>query len=77
MIEVGQRVIVITDKGLAYDAKVTARALGDSGPCAYKVTLNDRGPEQLGQWHKACDVFVPEMTEEQDEQDDLDSFLKK
>jgi len=59
MFDVGQKVLVLTDKGVAYDATIIARATGDSGPGAYKVVLNDRGPEQLGQWHKADDVFLP------------------
>ena len=33
---------------------------GDDGAGAYKVTLDGSGPEQLGQWHKAGDVFVRE-----------------
>jgi hypothetical protein len=77
MFDVGQRVIVITEKGLAYDATVLERARGDGEAGAYKVVLNDRGPEQLGQWHRACDVFLPEKSEEQEEQVSMDSFLRK
>jgi hypothetical protein len=76
MFEVGQRVTVITDKGLSYDATIVARAKGDDGPGAYKVVLNDRGPEQLGQWHKAADVFLPERTGEEDEQESMDNYIK-
>ena len=77
MFDVGQRVIVITDKGLAYDATVLERAQGDGGPGAYKVVLNDRGPEQLGQWHKACDVFTLEKSDDEDEaESSIESFLR-
>ena len=64
MFDVGQKVIVVADKGIAYDGIIQARATGDNGPGAYKVTLDGSGPEQMGQWHKAADVFVREKTEE-------------
>jgi hypothetical protein len=60
MFDVGQKVMVVTDKGVAYDATILAKAKGDHGPGAYKVAIHSLGPEQLGQWHKAADVFVPE-----------------
>jgi hypothetical protein len=41
---------------------------GDNGPGAYKVTLDGSGPEQMGQWHKAGDVFVREKTEDDETQ---------
>jgi hypothetical protein len=65
MYDVGQKVTVITDKGIAYGGVIRARATGDNGPGAYKVVLDGSGPDQLGQWHKACDVFVPEKSDEE------------
>ncbi len=58
MYEVGQEVTVITDKGVAYNGVVMARATGDDGQKAYKIALEGGGLTQLGQWHKAGDVFV-------------------
>jgi hypothetical protein len=55
---------VIADKGIAYDGVILARATGDNGPGAYKVVLGGSGPEQMGQWHKASDVFVREKDDE-------------
>lgn len=60
MFDIGQGVIVITDKGISYDATILARAKGEGGQTAYKVTLLGHGPDQLGQWHKATDVFLQE-----------------
>jgi hypothetical protein len=65
MFDVGQKVTVITDKGIAYDGVILSRATGDDGAGAYKVTLEGSGPEQLGQWHKAGDVFVREKAAEE------------
>ena len=64
MFDVGQKVTVIADKGIAYDGTIFARAMGDNGPGAYKIALDGRGLEQLGQWHKASDVFVREKTDD-------------
>jgi hypothetical protein len=75
MLEVGQKVLVISDKGIAYDATILARAKGEDGPPAYKVALNERGPEQLGQWHRACNIFLPEVTESSKEPEEDDDFL--
>ena len=58
MFELDQEVVVITDKGIAYEGFILARAKGDDGSGAYKIGLEGRGFEQSGQWHKACDVFV-------------------
>jgi hypothetical protein len=58
MFDVGQKVTVITDKGIAYDGIILASATGDNGPGAYRITLDGAGPEQMAQWHKAADVFV-------------------
>ncbi|MGA3370824.1 MAG: hypothetical protein ABSC48_03580 [Terracidiphilus sp.] len=66
MFEVGQKVTVITDK-LAYDGIILARATGDNGPGAYKITLDGAGPDQMGQWHKAGDVFLREEKEDDTE----------
>jgi hypothetical protein len=62
MLKRGQTVIVITDKGIAYQADIVATAKDDSGQAAYKVAVHGMGGEQLGQWHKAGDVFVEEQT---------------
>jgi hypothetical protein len=67
MFDVGQKVTVITDKGIAYDGVILVRATGDNGPGAYKVTLDGGGREQMGQWHKAADVFVREEKDEDSE----------
>jgi hypothetical protein len=75
MFEVGQKVTVITDK-LAYDGVILARATGDNGPGAYKVTLDGAGLEQMGQWHKACDVFVREEKDD-DTQISWEDFTKR
>jgi hypothetical protein len=74
MFNVGDRVMVITDKGVAYDATILARAKGDHGTGAYKVAQHGLGPEQLGQWHRACEIFLPEKNEEKP--DDSESFMK-
>ena len=74
MFDLGQPVLVIADKVISYEGIVTARATGDDGgTAAYQVAL--RGGEQLGQWHKACDVFVVEEAK-QEEADTAESFLK-
>jgi hypothetical protein len=57
-IEVGQEVMVIGDKGVAYVGYVMATATSVDGQKAYKVALEGGGLQQLGQWHKACDIFV-------------------
>jgi hypothetical protein len=74
--ELGQRVVVITDHGTPYDATILATAKGDNGPGAYKVAPYGRGPEQLGQWHKASDVFAPDQTDEE-KKDSWNSWLKE
>ena len=63
MLKRGQTVIVISDKGIAYQADIVATAKDDSGRAAYKVAVHGMGGEQLGQWHKAGDVFVEEHSE--------------
>jgi hypothetical protein len=74
MFDIGQKVVVITDNEISFDAVILARAKGDNGPGAYKVALNDSGAEESGQWHKACEVFVPERTVEE-ERASWDGFL--
>lgn len=64
MFDVGQKVTVVTDKGIAYNGVILAKAKGDSGAGAYKVTLEGAGPDQMAQWHKAGDVFVREKDDE-------------
>lgn len=63
MYEIGQEVMVISDKGVAYDGYIMARATSDDGQKAYKIALEGGGLSQLGQWHKACDIFVVERPE--------------
>lgn len=58
MIEVGQEVTVINDKGIAYNGFVMARATADDGSKAYKISIDGNGLQQLGQWHKSGDVFI-------------------
>jgi hypothetical protein len=74
MFEIGQKVVVITENAITFDAVILARAKGDNGPGAYKVALSDGGPEETGQWHKASEVFVPEKTA-QEERDSWDGFI--
>jgi hypothetical protein len=77
MFDLDQKVVVITEAGLTYDAIIVARAKGDNGgPGAYKVTLSGQGKENQGQWHKAADVFLPEPTE-QEKKDSWEHFLKE
>jgi hypothetical protein len=75
MFEAGTKVIVISDKGITYDATILAVAKDDTGKAAYKVTLAGAGPEQLGQWHKAADVFLQDKSSEKEEQA-WDTFTK-
>jgi hypothetical protein len=79
MFDVGQEVTVISDKGVAYDGYVLARATGDDGSKAYKVVLAGGGLEQMGQWHKACDVFVvdPEIPSIAEEPLNIRSFQRR
>ncbi len=77
MFELDQKVVVITDKGVTYDALVIARAKGDDGGRgAYKVKLAGSGSEDSGQWHKATDVFQPEQTA-QEKKDSWNEFLNE
>jgi len=76
MFEVGQKVLVITDKGISYDAVILATAKGDGGPGAYKVTMSGLNTDQPGQWHKACEIFLPDKSSDEEEQLALDNFLK-
>jgi hypothetical protein len=66
MLEINQNVIVITEKGIAYEGYIMARATGENGAGAYKIGLEGAGFEQQGQWHKACDVFVAQPMKEDD-----------
>jgi hypothetical protein len=75
MFQRGQKVVVITDKGISYEAIILAIAKDDEGTAAYKVALDSLGGEQLGQWHKACDVFVREQ-QPAEEEVSWDSFIK-
>jgi hypothetical protein len=64
MFDLNQSVIVIADKGITYEGYIMARATGEDGASAYRIGLEGAGREQLGQWHKAADVFVPEPIKE-------------
>ena len=64
MFDLNQTVIVITEKGLAYEGFILARASGEDGAGAYKIGLEGAGFAQQGQWHKASDVFVQEPIKE-------------
>ena len=64
MFKVGQEVMVISEKGIAYDGYILARATGDDGLKAYKIAIDGGGMEQMGQWHKASDVFVMDPRDE-------------
>jgi hypothetical protein len=76
MYEIGQKVLVIADKGVAFEATVLATAKGDKGPGAYKVAQIDSGPGQIAQWHKAADVFILDQTM-QEKKDSWNDFLKE
>jgi len=77
MFELDQKVVVITDKGLPFDALIVARAKGDDGGRgAYKVTPISAGAENPGQWHKATDVFLPELTA-QEKKEAWNEFLNE
>jgi len=58
MYEVGEEIIVITDKGVAYNGYILARATGSDGKKAYKVSIHGGGIEQTGNWHKESDIFT-------------------
>ena len=64
MLELGQKVVVISDKGMAYAGFITARATGAGNAAAYKVAAEGAGLGQTGQWHKEADVFVQEQVDE-------------
>lgn len=64
MLEFDQKVVVITDKGIAYEGFIMARATGEDGASAYKIGLEGAGLNQPGQWHKGGDVFVAETIRE-------------
>ncbi|HUN83505.1 MAG TPA: hypothetical protein VMU48_03960 [Terracidiphilus sp.] len=63
MYEVGQEVMVISDKGVAYDGKIMARATSEDGRKAYKIAVDGGGLSQLGQWHRASDIFLVDAAE--------------
>jgi hypothetical protein len=77
MFEVGQKVIVISDKGISYDAIILATAQADDGTKAYKVTMNGLATDQSGQWHKSSEIFVPDKSSNEEEALALDNFLKQ
>lgn len=65
MLELDQSVIVITDKGVAYEGFIMARATAENGASAYRIGIEGAGFQQQGQWHKSGDVFVPEPKTEE------------
>ncbi len=74
MFNIGQEVLVITDKGIAYNGYISARATGDDGgPPAYQVTIHG---SQQNQWHRSGEVFLPEEATQEDT-NSIESFLKK
>jgi len=46
MFDLNQTVIVITEKGVAYEGFILARATGEDGRGAYKIGLEGAGFEQ-------------------------------
>jgi len=66
MLDLNQTVIVITDKGVAYEGFILGRATGEDGTGAYRIGIEGAGSEQQGQWHKAADIFVPEAVKDED-----------
>ena len=78
MFDVGQQVTVINEKGVAYDGYIIARATGDDGQKAYKIALEGGGLSQLGQWHKASEVFVidPQTTPKTEAPIYITSFMR-
>ena len=64
MLDLSHSVIVINEKGVAYEGYIMQRAAGENGTSAYRIGLEGAGFEQQGQWHKASDVFVPEPLKE-------------
>ena len=76
MFDIGQAVLVITYKGVAYNGFVLARATGDDGgPPAYQITPNGAS-QQNSQWHRSAEVFLPEEAPLEDPSS-IASFLKK
>jgi hypothetical protein len=74
MFDVGQVVLVISDRGVSYDGVIMARATGDNGgPPAYQIAVHGR--EADAQWHKASDVFIVEERDE--DPNSIERFLKK
>lgn len=75
MFDIGQAILVITDRGAAYEGHVKARAMGDNGgPPAYLVESKIGG--QQDQWHRAAEVFLPEPTKVEDP-NSIEAYLKK
>ena len=75
MFDIGQAVLVITDRGAAYEGHVKARATGDNGgPPAYLIASNVGG--QTDQWHRSNEVFLPEPIQAEDP-NAIESYLKK
>jgi hypothetical protein len=64
MLDLNQSVIVISEKGIAYEGYIMQRATGEDGASAYKIGVEGAGFQQQGQWHKADDVFIPEPLKE-------------
>ena len=76
MFDVGQAVLVITDKGVTFEGYIKARAMGDnSGSVAYQIVAA-HGSAQQGQWYRSTDVFMPEATLSEDP-NSIETYLKK
>ena len=43
MLEINQNVIVITEKGIAYEGYIMARGTGENGAAAYKIGVEGAG----------------------------------
>jgi len=75
MFDVGQAVLVITERGAAYEGHIKARAIGDSGgPPAYFIESNIGG--QANQWHRSSEVFLQEDAVVEDP-NAIETYLKK
>ena len=75
MFDIGQAVLVITDRGATFQGHVKARAKGDDGgPPAYLIEPIIGG--QPEQWHRSNEVFAPEPTRAED-LDSIETYLKR
>ena len=74
MLEIGTEVLVITDRGAAFEGHVKARATGNDGaPPAYLIEPKIGGQDQ---WHRSSEVFLPEPAQAEDP-NSIETYLKK